>query len=568
MRRPLTIKAKLTLTIIAMFFVFVFLTSFTTYNLYYNNLISYTNRQIEATSYQSLNNYEAYFDNVIKVTTNIQERINNSEITDEKEQSIEYLDDLKSLREEVMSIAIYDLQGQLIISSSNYNNNYDITLSDWFVNAKNNPLINVFSRIDVVNNETYAFTLSKQVTYGKDSKKGIAKIDLDFTDIVTLIDRTDLGEGGHITIYDKGYNVVFCSREYNEQEKELVKKLVLGNEIITLNGVEYNLFLSTISKTTWKVAIFTNYENVSSVIWNFLYAIILLAITISFLFLIFINLLATSITTPISKLKNQMANIVSLDYIQIPKEEIRGSIEVEALADSFDKLLERIRSQTIKLKREEAEKHKSELRALQNQINPHFLYNTLDSIIYLIDKGDNEKAEEMILALSKFFRISISRGKNIIPLSKEVEHVKNYLLIQKIRFGEKFNYSIDFDPQLNKYYTIKLILQPLVENAIVHGLKEIQGVGEIFVKAYLDGDFIKIIIKDNGFGILPEKLEEIRKSLNDNKTQNGVGIKNVYQRLKLYYGDQADIIIESELDIGTTITILIPSQEALSDEEK
>ena len=153
--------------------------------------------------------------------------------------------------------------------------------------------------------------------------------------------------------------------------------------------VEYNLFLSTISKTTWKVAIFTNYENVSSVIWNFLYAIILLAITISFLFLIFINLLATSITTPISKLQNQMANIVSLDYIQIPKEEIKGSIEVEALADSFDKLLERIRSQTIKLKREEAEKHKSELRALQNQINPHFLYNTLDSIIYLIDKGEN-----------------------------------------------------------------------------------------------------------------------------------------------------------------------------------
>ena len=107
MRRPLTIKAKLTLTIIAMFFIFVFLTSFTTYNLYYNNLISYTNRQIEATSYQSLNNYEAYFDNVIKVTTNIQERINNSEITDEKEQLIEYLDDLKSLREEVMSIARY-----------------------------------------------------------------------------------------------------------------------------------------------------------------------------------------------------------------------------------------------------------------------------------------------------------------------------------------------------------------------------------------------------------------------------------------------------------------------------
>ena len=328
------------------------------------------------------------------------------------------------------------------------------------------------------------------------------------------------------------------------------------------------LFLSTISKTTWKVAIFTNYENVSSVIWNFLYAIILLAITISFLFLIFINLLATSITTPISKLQNQMANIVSLDYIQIPKEEIKGSIEVEALADSFDKLLERIRSQTIKLKREEAEKHKSELRALQNQINPHFLYNTLDSIIYLIDKGENEKAEEMILALSKFFRISISRGKNIIPLSKEVEHAKNYLLIQKIRFGEKFNYSIDFDPQLNKYYTIKLILQPLVENAIVHGLKEMQGIGEISVKAYLSGDLIKIIIKDNGFGILPEKLEEIKKSLNDNKKQNGVGIKNVYQRLKLYYGNQADILIESELDVGTTITIIIPSQEALSDEEK
>ena len=230
-------------------------------------------------------------------------------------------------------------------------------------------------------------------------------------------------------------------------------------------------------------------------------------------------------------------------------------------------MMVRIRDLTSKLVDERDAQRKSELKALQNQINPHFLYNTLDSIIFMIEKNENEKAEQMIVALSKFFRISISRGKNIIPLKDEIEHVKNYLLIQKIRFGDQFSYSINVEETLYKYYVIKLILQPIVENAIEHGLDEYSNDGKIEIDGKEDEEFIILSIKDNGFGISEEKLKEIEDSFHDKNIHKGVGLQNVYQRIKIYYGEKADIKINSVIDEGTTIFIYIPKRKALNNDE-
>jgi two-component system sensor histidine kinase YesM len=153
-----------------------------------------------------------------------------------------------------------------------------------------------------------------------------------------------------------------------------------------------------------------------------------------------------SITNPIKRLQKEMVEIESLNYETTLQPEIGGTSEVVELNHSFNQMMGRITELTSAIVSEKEEQRKSELKALQNQINPHFLYNTLDSIIAMIDKGENEKAEDMIVALSKFFRISISKGQNIIPLPNEIEHARNYLLIQKMRFGDSFSYTIDVEP--------------------------------------------------------------------------------------------------------------------------
>ena len=263
-----------------------------------------------------------------------------------------------------------------------------------------------------------------------------------------------------------------------------------------------------------------------------------------------------------------MSKVKDLNY-QVNRAKLKkGSKEIIQLDATFNEMMKRIRDLAEKLLQEQENQRKSELKALQNQINPHFLYNTLDSIIYMIDKGENEKAEEMIVALSKFFRISISRGKTIIPLKDEVEHVRNYLLIQKIRFGDQFTYSINVNPNLYQYNCIKLILQPLVENAIEHGLNDNESGGKIEIIGEENDNYIILRIKDNGYGISEEKLQSIYESFHHDSIHQGVGLKNVYQRIKIYYGEEADLKIESFEDEGTTISIYIPKKKALKNEEK
>ena len=202
---------------------------------------------------------------------------------------------------------------------------------------------------------------------------------------------------------------------------------------------------------------------------------------------------------------------------------------------------------------------------MQYQINPHFLYNTLDSIVWLIDDGKNSEASKMVVALAKLFRISISRGRNIITVKDELEHARSYLLIQSIRYSNAFKYSFDVQPEVLECTTVKLILQPLIENAIYHGIKNRIEEGNIEVKAYIEDERIVFKIIDNGYGMKEEKIAKIYETFQNPEINDGVGVKNVYLRLKLYYGDDADLTIDSELDEGTTISLYIPLKTSIGD---
>ena len=216
--------------------------------------------------------------------------------------------------------------------------------------------------------------------------------------------------------------------------------------------------------------------------------------------------------------------------------------------------------------RDQEEKRKSELKALQSQINPHFLYNTLDSIIWMAEGKKNEEVVLMTASLARLLRQSISNEDEVVPIAQEIEYARGYLTIQKMRYKDKMEFQIDVDPSILHINLIKLVLQPIIENAIYHGLKYKESKGLLQVKGYMkDGNAVLQVI-DNGVGMDADTLAHIYDKHKVNYQSNGVGVYNVQKRLQLYYGSDYGIVYESEKGKGTTATITIPGiQEGASE---
>ena len=229
-------------------------------------------------------------------------------------------------------------------------------------------------------------------------------------------------------------------------------------------------------------------------------------------------------------------------------------------------MAEKLQKQMDEIRNNEREQRKMEKKLLQSQINPHFLYNTLDSIIWMIQSGEYKGAEQMVSLLAKFFRISLSQGQDIISLKKELEHATSYLSIQNIRFKDKFDFSVQADENLLQYLCPKLSIQPLLENAIYHGMEGIYDDGEIQISIYEKNSLIHIDVIDNGLGMPPETIEYImHNKVVSSKRGSGIGVRNVNERIKLIFGNAYGVVITSELDEGTTASIIIPKIKKVED---
>jgi two-component system sensor histidine kinase YesM len=334
-----------------------------------------------------------------------------------------YFDTLETFKAEILEMSLYKASDASYLSGdSKAETKAAISGSEvWYTSAKNNPLINFFSPVTAAG-VTNTFTLSRYLTYDKDqSLNAVLKVDFDFAKIVDTVSRASLGEGGRFIIYTKEYQTIYTSTSsgaFTTDEKALVQNLVIGSTSVNFDGHYFYLYAATITNTSWRVAIFTNQDALRTAIYRFTWIITLVGAAVIAAFITILLLVVNSITAPIKKLQKEMVEIESLNYQTALQPEIGGTSEVVELNHSFNQMMGRITELTSAIVSEKEEQRKSELKALQNQINPHFLYNTLDSIIAMIDKGENEKAEEMIVALSKFFRISISKGQNIIPLTQ------------------------------------------------------------------------------------------------------------------------------------------------------
>ena len=524
-------------------------------------------KQVISTSEQALSNYSNYMDGVINASDAIQKRLVNENSETIQSKGGVFFDEIMVVSQSIESISLYDTNGRMITSDSNYVSELspeDVKKEEWFSSSVDAPLVNIFSR---VNSASY-FTLSKVMSINNGNDSAILKIIYDFSGIASMIDEVQLGEGGHVYIFDNDYLPVYASSEVSDREKEIIQKTVIGNVRLDDGKNSIYLYISTIPKTRWRLVIATNINGLTPAKKKLLINCIVYTTLALIAFLFLFYAISTQISKPIVRLQREMEAVEDLSFRLQSDSTIGGTKEIVSLNKSFCKMMNRIHDLAQEVVNEQKEQNKAELKALQNQINPHFLYNTLDSIIYMIDENENEKAEEMIVALSRFFRISISRGKNIIPVKSELDHVKYYLQIQKMRFGDSFSYDVDASDEVLSLPIIKLILQPIVENAIVHGLGEKPEEGAMIkIKAYLDSSYLCFDIEDNGFGMLPDKIEEIYQSFKDKTIHRGVGLSNVYQRIRIFYGEKADIIVDSSLDDGTKISIRIPLQEVRSDEE-
>lgn len=540
--------------------------SFLTYRLVFNR----TDKLIESTSKeinkQVVLNYENSLNNVIDTSNSLQKYI----VDYTKKGDYNLLSDLffnsVAIQRNIMNIALFTDDGKLLAASTSDALRSSYTQFDWFKQASANPDIHYFSkphRQDVsLNGNHDVFSVSKSVEYIQDgqSKLGVLLIDINTDEFIQLANQTNLGENGHIIILDSTNDLIYASNDNCFDSScisvQMVKDIVLGGQLQAMNDTSMYVNVNTITHTRWKMGTFINVNEISLAKNQIFINISIIFITTLLILAIISFLFARRINDPMNQLKQYIKKIEEGDFDSHVY--VTGQKEVVALADAFNSMSDRIKDLMDRVLIEQREKRKTHFKALQNQINPHFLYNTLDSIVWLSENNRNKDVEKAIIALSKFFRMSISSESNIVPLKDEIEHVTNYLLIQQIRYQNSFEFTIDIQDRILESDVLKLSLQPLVENAIIHGIKPDEAFNKISIVGYIRNGFIYIEVFNEGYGINQQKIDEIMEMLHQEKESTSMGLKNVYQRLKLYYGPNADLIIESELDEYTKVSMKIP----------
>ena len=514
-------------------------------------------------SKQIVYNYDNYFQGIIDTLNVVIEELDNTDVNSDPKSVEDYFFDVISYRKDITNITLFAVNGEYLVKTGEeiYSSDVIATMS-WFYEALLQPSICYFSPPFSYSENDNRIFVTKYVNYNYNEDAGVLLFELNSDKILDIANNTNLGNGGQIvimtTINDK-FSVIFSSEEHIDSDiLRVLNKQILGNGSLTIKSNKMSYNIETINNTRWRIGIFINIDESAAAQNSFAITLISICFVAIIITTILISVISKNIANTLKKLEAAMKEIEEADYLLVEEVNIGKQKEIASLSESFNLMMRRLKELMDKVVEEQETQRKSELKALQYQINPHFLYNTLDSIVWLVDNNKNKEASEMVVALAKLFRISISRGRNIITVKDELEHARSYLLIQSIRYADAFKYEFDIDPEVVEYTTLKLILQPMIENAIYHGLKNRIDEGYIKISAKLVNTKVVFEISDNGYGMRKEKIEELYENFKNPDLNDGVGLKNIYLRLKIYYGDEADLLIESELDEGTTIKIIIP----------
>lgn len=473
------------------------------------------------------------------------------------------------LEDDIYCVSVYDMQGNVLSNGNDTDENIKDGLTDLsfdksvYSNLKDGyaisqPHVNTLYK----NKYPWVVTIAKKEYSNLFSQQVFVAIDFKFSSIAKYIDKVSIGQRGYCYIVNSKGQII-----YHPQQQMLFSGLKEENtfEISELSdGIHrkkdniYNI--SSLDSCNWKiVGVSFNDEITQAVKSQVVVGLIFALLFSAFMSAVIYFLLSRTVTRPVRRLVASMQKFEKQAETFEYKADMSNVAEFQTLSTSFEHMVLMIQSLVEKVHNEEIVLRKTELKALQAQINPHFLYNTLDSIQWMCEQDNSKDAVKMVGALAKLFRISISHGNEFIAISDELKHAESYLIIQSYRYKNQFTYSFDVDKSVLDCMCNKITIQPFIENAIYHGLDRMVDEGEIKIIVERRGKDIAIIVKDNGLGMTEEQCKAVlQKGRSDSK---GIGVKNVDDRLKIYFGEEYGITIDSELDVGTTVTIKIPKIE-------
>ena len=521
-------------------------------------------------------NLDSYLRRMMRISDTVYYRsIKNMDLTED-----DLTGDLSLLyeenRDDLVSLAVFDGEGALVsaVPLTALKRDAETADSDWFQAASQSMENLHFSTPHVQNifdDPDYPYrwvvSLSRHVQLTRDgaTEGGVLLVDMSFSGIEQVCRDVTLGSGGYLYLIDGDGELIYHPRQqliYTgllAENNRAAAEYRDGSHQEKFQGQTRQVTVKTMGYTGWKlvgVAPGVSWFAASPQLPLFGLTLLLFSIFL----MAFLNfLISARISDPILRLERSIRELdKGLANVKI---EEGGCYEVQRLSHAVASMVSTMRHLMDDIIRQEGEKRRSELEVLQSQINPHFLYNTLDSVIWMTESGQRQEAIQMVTSLARLFRISLSRGKSIIPLADELEHARHYMNIQQIRFKNKFTTEIEARPGTEGLYTLKLIIQPLLENAIYHGMASAEDDGVIRVTAYREGEDLLIDVEDNGLGMRPE----VASSLLDGERPevrtkgSGIGVRNVHQRVGLTFGEGYGLAIFSEPDEGTLVRIRLPA---------
>ena len=443
-----------------------------------------------------------------------------------------------------------------------------LTSMDWFNQARTAGLgETVFSRPHVQNlypgEYPWVVSVTRKVRYWQDDlpHTGILMADMRLEPLEDICRSVTLGDNGYLYILDDSGNII-----YHPEQKLMSLELISEENILsedTQSEDQSMVLAQTIEGTNWKLTASVTSDDVAKYSTAFISRVTWVVIALMAGVLLVALWLSMRIVQPLTDIQVSMQRIErNLDdnRMSLPEE---GFAEYASLAHSYNVMLRRIRGLMQETVDRQEQLRRMEIGALQEQINPHFLYNTLDSIVRVMETGRTPEAIEMVQALAKLFRLSINNGDYFLTVEQEMDYARNYLTIQQVRYKKRFKYELYMDESIKDLPCPKIILQPLIENSLKHGMSDMPGC-TLIVRARQEGYNIVLSVEDDGLGIPPEKLKKLQEMLRDDsnimvkKSRYGIGLRNTNRRIKLLYGSDYGLTIESEVEERTCVTITFP----------
>lgn len=478
-------------------------------------------------------------------------------------------------RDKLRTIAIYNRDGSLVAAEpvASQKEDPDVTRQEWYQKAVD-KMENIHFSIPHIqnlfddNSFRYYWVISSsravELTENRNSQTGVLLVDMDFSSISRMMKQiNEVSNGQYYYLCDNNGQIIYHPRQIqisdgickeNSVEAASYKDGVYDEEF---EGIRRKVIVNTISYTGWKLVGVIPYSLFSHEMINIRYFIGMVILLMAMMLIIINRVVTQRISRPILKLNN---SVMEYEAGKKPEIYIGGSSEIRHLGYSIQSSYEKSEKLMQEIVWEQNERRKSELDALQSQINPHFLYNALDSITWMIEGERNDEAAFMISQLAKLFRISLSKGHTIISVRDELQHAKSYMNIQRIRYKDAFSVTFDVDPELEEYCAVKLTLQPILENSINYGVDPMDDCGEIFIRVKKEDDMLILSVEDNGIGMSQEEVSLLLTDSNrKRKHGSGVGLININNRLQILFGKEYGLLIESEPDEGTRVSIRIPA---------